>query len=248
MTDAWLVHKPPTGADPLAPIAVNFPDQNTQQVVITDAQRLDGTYTLVGTMGSYAAPGQRCTMTTTVEQVGTSIVQTLVKAYVSSLNLRPLILGNITLPLVERPQGGSVSLRVTCSDSRDPGFNTFFNSLLLLDTRGQTVASFAQTPGTGDTLSAYLDEPEVGDSIGKVWNSPTANYQDAYAVSEPRVSGGPLTVDVLDNGGAILFYCVGPFRNSNPQTLRYRPRWLAERLGNPPPPGGGGGGPTIGVF
>jgi hypothetical protein len=222
-TDAWLIHRPPVDADPTAPI---IGDLTGGPVTLANAQRLRGTYSLVLGMQSYGAPGQARTVTVTVTQSGTTVSQQLIKAYTSSLNLRHLVVGNITLPLVDRPAGATSSITITVADS---GSSTFL-TVMLLDTRGQTVQALSQAAGTGaGALEAWIDAPDVGDAIGPMWSSNTATTRaSAYAVTEPRVSGGPLALSAADEGGALLVYGA----SSLPATpvLGYYPRWLAERV------------------
>lgn len=218
--DAWLIHRPPTHADPAAPIATELASGSG---TINNAEKLDGTYSIVLGIGSYGAPGQNRVVTVTISQNGTTVSQVVHKAYVSALNLRHLVVGNITLPLIARPAGGASTLTVTVDDS---GGSTFY-ALFLLDTQGQTVQSLSQAAGTSDAIRAWIDEPAPGDVIGPMWNSSTALRSGGYAIAEPRVSGGPLTLSRHDEGGALLVYAVGSVPTA---VLTYRPRWLAERV------------------
>lgn len=219
--DAWLLHRPPQDADPAAPILGAFAGDT---VTLANAQRLRGTYTIVLGMGTYGAPGQNRVVTVTVAQGGTTFTQTISTAYVSSLNLRQLIVGNVTLPLIDRPAGATSSLTITADDS---GGSTFY-SLMLLDTRGSTVQGLAQADGTGAPTAAYIDAPDIGAAVGPIWSSPSGARSGAYAVTEPRVSGGPLSLSERDEGGALLVYCAGSTPNA--PVLGYYPRWLAERV------------------
>lgn len=222
-TDAWLIHRPPVDADPTAPI---IGDLTGGPVTLTNTQRLRGTYSVVLGMQTYGAPGQARTVTVTITQGGTTVSQQLVKAYTSSLNLRHLDVGNITLPLVDRPAGATSTLTITVADS---GASTFL-AVMLLDTRGQTVQAMSQAAGTGaGALEAWIDAPDVGDAIGPLWSSNTATTRaSAYAVTEPRVSGGPLALSEADEGGALLVY--GASALPAAPVLGYYPRWAAERV------------------
>lgn len=221
--DAWLLHLPPAGADPDAPILNPFPDTD-QTVTVANAQRLRGTYTIVAGVTTYGTPGQLRTMDVTVEQDGTGVTETIQKAYTSGLNLRPIELGNITLPLVDRPAGATSSLTFTFDDSGA----TTLHTLMLIDTAGQLVASLSQAGTLGNTLAAWVDEPAPGAVLGPVWNSPTEMRTGAYAVAEPRVTGGALAVSTKHEGLPLLVFSAGD--NPDAPAVTYRPRWLAERV------------------
>lgn len=219
-TDAWLLHRPPRDADQTAPIVTEFSGDTAS---VSNAQRLNGTYTVVLGVGTYDAPGESRVVTVTVEQDGTSFSQQLAVAYVSSLNLRHLVVGNITLPLIARPPGATSALTITADDSGGSTFHT----LMLLDTRGQTVQGFSQADG--DTVSCvWIDPPEVGAALGPVWSASTTTKTDAYAVSEARISGGLLELDRHDEDGVLLAY--GATSLPTTPVISYHPRWLAERV------------------
>lgn len=219
--DAWLLHRPPVDADPLAPIVTEL---TAGAGTIADAERLFGTYSIALGIGTYGAPGQNRVVTVTIAQTGTDAEVQVSKAYVSALNLRQLIVGNVTLPLIARPDGAPVTLDVTVDDSGD---STFY-ALMLLDTRGQTVQALSQAEGTVDAVAAWLDEPEPGAALGSLWSSSTALRSGAYAITEPRVSGGHLALSRHDEGGTLLAYTAGFLPNA--PALTYYPRWLAERV------------------
>lgn len=221
--DSWLLHQPPPDADPAAPILNPFPDAD-QNVTVDDAELLRGTYSLVAGVTTYGEPGEQRTMDVTITQDGTSITQTIQKGYTSELNLRPFVMGNVTLPLVARPDGAPVSLTFTFDDSG----GTLLHTLMLIDTRGRTIQSHSQPDGVDPTESAFIDEPPPGAVLGPIWNSPTLDRADGYAVAVPRLSGGPLVASVDREGSALLLYSAGI--DPNDPVLTYRPRWLAERV------------------
>lgn len=221
--DAWLLHQPPAGSDPAAPILNPFPS-SAQTVTVTGAELLRGTYTLAAGVTTYGAPDEQRTMDVTITQGSTGVSTTIQKAYTSGLNLRPLVLGNVTLPLVDRPASAASSLTFDFDDSG----GTELHTLMLLDTAGRTVASFAQAGTLGNTVAAWVDEPDVGAVLGPMWNSPTSSRTGAYAVAEPRASGGALSVSTADEGMPLLVYSAGA--NPDAPTVTYRPRWLAERV------------------
>lgn len=230
VADSWLLHKPPADANNTAPIMTELVG-NT--VTLLDAAKLRGTYSIVVGVQTYNAPGQNRKIECTVEEAGTGEEVTIIKAYKSTLNLRPIVVGNLTLPLVERPPGSAISLTFTFVHSGG-GLTgeTALLCLMLLDTRGQTVASFDAFNGAF-AKSAYIDEGDIGDPMGSIWNSSTALKADAYAAKELRVSGGPFGVFDEDNGNRIMVYSAG--NADTTPTLTYRPHWLHERL----PCGGG---------
>lgn len=218
---AWLLHRPPADADPDAPI---LRDLTAHTVTIADAEKLRGTYTVVLGVSTYDAPGEARTVEVTVGQDGTDIEQTISKAYTSTLETKHLVVGNITLPLVDRPAGATTSLTVVVDDS---GTSSYL-AVMLLDTRGQTVQSMQQVAGVAGTVAAFVDEPEPGAVVGQIWNSPTTDREDAYAATEPRMAGGPLVLSKRDEGGVLLVYTTGSGVAQTP-ALGYHPRWLAER-------------------
>lgn len=219
--DAWLLHRPPADADPGAPIATEL---TSGAADIADAELLRGTYSVVLGIGTYGAPGQDRIVTVTFTQDDTTVTQTISKAYTSALNLRHLEAGKITLPLVDRPAGASSGLSVTVEDSGD---STFY-ALFLLDTRGHTVQALSQADGTADSVAAWIDEPGIGQAIGPMWSSSTATRTDAFAITEPRVSGGPMSLSADDEDGVLLVYAAGALPDE--PVIGYHPRWLAERV------------------
>lgn len=219
--DAWLLHRPPTEADPAAPIVTDITDG---EAAIGDAELLRGTYSVVLGVGTYGAPGENREVEVTFSQDDTDATQTLIKSYVSGLNLHPLVVGNITLPLVDRPAGSAIDLTVNVDDSGDSTFYT----VMLLDTRGQTVQSLSQAFGTSLAASVWIDPPDIGAAVGPLWSSATGDRADAYAVAEPRISGGPILLSQADEGGALLGFSAGSIPDE--PVLGYYPRWLAERV------------------
>lgn len=229
--DSWLLHKPPIGSDPDAPIVTTIGGTSgatSQSVVIPNAEKLNGTYTLVGIPQSYGAPGQRRLMTATITQSGTTTQQVIEKAYVSALNLRPLVIGNITLPLVRRPTGGTLTLTIATVDTLWDVQGTSLLAYALLDTRGQTVAMYAVAPGTGYAVKSWLDEPAMAGGLGDIWASPSTSKAAGFAVSESRASGGLLSVSEEDNGNVLVSISSGWVPDA--PVLTYHPRWLAERV------------------
>lgn len=219
--DAWLLHRPPADADPDAPILAEL---TAGAVTLTDAEKLRGTYTIVLGMSSYGAPGENRTVTVTVEQSGTTYTEQISTAYVSSLNLRQLVVGNLTLPLIDRPAGATSTLTLTVDDSGD----STFLSVMLLDTRGQTVQGLAQAPGVAAPTAVWIDAPDVGAALGPIWSSSTGARSGAYAVTEPRAGGGVLSLSAHDEGGTLLVYCAAS--TPDDPVISYYPRWLAERV------------------
>lgn len=231
LVDSWLLHKPPIGSDPDAPLVTTIGGASgatSQSVAIPNSEKLNGTYTLVAIPQSYGAPGQRRLMTATITQSGTSAQQVIEKSYVSSLNLRPLVIGNITLPLVRRPAGGTSILTIATVDTLWSAQGTSLLAYALLDTRGQTVAMYAVAPGTGYAAKAWLDEPAMAGGLGDIWASPSTSKAAGFAVSESRASGGLLSVSQEDNGNVLLSISAGYVPDS--PVLTYHPRWLAERV------------------
>lgn len=231
LIDSWLLHKPPVGADPDAPYVTTIGGTvgaTSQSVVIPNAERLNGTYTLVGIPETYGGPGQRRLMTATITQSGTTATQVIEKAYVSAANLRPLVLGNVTLPLARRPAGGTSTLTIATVDTLWDVAGTSLLAYALLDSRGQTVAMFAVAPGTGYTLKAWLDEPSMATGLGDIWASPDATKAHGFAVSESRASGGPLAVSEEDNANVLVAIASGYIPDA--PVITYHPRWLAERV------------------
>jgi hypothetical protein len=223
---AWLLHKPPSDADPNAPILTAV---SGTTVTVSGAEKLRGTYTVALGIQTYNAPGQPRTMTVTVGQNGTTQQQVIRRRYISELNLRPLIVGNITLPLADRPPEASLTLDFTFADTGG-GItgDTQVMALLLLDTRGQTVMSMAQPDGVGNTLRSWLDEPDVTAVVGQVWNATGSTRASAFAAAVPRISGGPIVLSEADEGGSLVL--IGSEANPSSIAVSYSPRWLAERV------------------
>lgn len=219
--DAWLIHRPPRDADPDAPILVELTGDTA---AISDAELLRGTYTVVLGVSTYGAVGEDRTVTVTISQDGTDVTQQISTAYVSALNLRQLAVGNVTLPLVDRPASAASDLTVTVDDSG----GSAYLAVMLLDTRGQTVQALAPPEGVSYPTAAWVDEPEIGAVVGPLWASATGARSGAYAVTEPRISGGPLALSARDEGGALLIWAAGNVPDE--PVLGYYPRWLAERV------------------
>lgn len=228
-SSAFMVHVPPAGADPTAPIVSSVTNNS---VTVTNAQRLRGTYALALGVATFNAangspPSERIMRTTVTQQgvAGSTVIET--PYTIGPDNTGSLIFaGMLTLPLVLRPTGASVTLTFTFADTIVlAGGNTQVASLMLLDTRGYTVATNNAVAGTPRAKTLYVDSPLPDQSVGSVFLSSDAVRTNAYAVPTPRISGGPLTLVPGTQRVALAFTDVG----QPSLTLAYRPRWLAER-------------------
>lgn len=236
---SFLAHIPPVEADPAAPILTTIPRSTDPQVssnsvAVTNAQRLRGTYALaLGVedfhVASGAAPSERIMRTTVTQSgvTGSTIIETPYDIGPDGTGML-ILAGNLTLPLVARPDGSPVTLTFTFADVVPGALGaTEVFLLMLLDVRGYTVATNRAVSGSPRGRRLYVDEPMGGQSVGSVFLSATDIRADAYAVPAPRISGGPFTLTPGAQRTALVYADTGPDPSI---TMTYRPRWRAERL------------------
>ncbi len=211
---SWLAHSPPADR-PFAQPLIPFGGAASGVSYAASGLRYGGTYSVWIASGptiTSAGTARTWSMYPYQNSAIFSPVQASVQAQPNTL----YYVGDVVLPCVDFPAESTAtfSFAILSSQTADT-----FNDMLLLDTRGQTVA----VTGAAAKANAWVDAPTPAKALGGAWSGTAADRSDAASVAGNLVAASVLFANP-GNSNLLVYSPTGALQGA----VTYSPRWQQE--------------------